>query len=257
MMAAFESLLGGARDRAARANLRLHDHVCGIYDHHEDQFGPACSFIKAGLEQGEQCLYIAEHLKPSEFGKLLEQHGVNVAATMHAGALLVLSGKEMRLKLGGFTPEAMLTFLAQAERKAIEAGFAAFRLAADMTWLRKDNIAAEDMFLYESELNKLFQTRRIIGLCQYARDHFHSKLLVAAAETHPLMVYNHTVCDNFYYVPPEEYLKADAAEMKLTRLLYNIVTRERLMHYLLSREIPLPADNAQPSAAATAARQVP
>lgn len=244
-MSEFDSLLGGARDRATRGDLNVHDHVCGIYDSHEDQYQPACTFIKAGLHRGEQCLYIAEHLNTSEFKILLEGNGVDVAACIEDGSLVVLSGKEMRLKLGGFTPESMLAFLAQSERKALQSGFAAFRLAADMTWLRKDNIAAADLFLYESELNQLFAKRKVIGLCQYARDDFKAELLVAAAETHPLMVHNKIVCDNFYYIPPDEYLKENASDMKLSRFLYNIVTRERLIHYMVTREIPLGNDDSQ------------
>lgn len=242
-MSSFKSLLGKARDRASGGNLNVHEHVCGIYDHRDDQFEPACIFLKSGLDRGEQCLYIAEHLKPSEFKALLERHGVNVADLIASGALMILSGREMRLKLGGFTPESMLTFLAQSERKALQAGFSAFRLAADMTWLQKDNIAPADLFLYEAELNLLLSQRRIVGLCQYARDDFKAELLVAAAETHPILVYKEIACDNFYYVPPEEYLKQGASELKLTRFLFNIVTRERLMHYMLTRELPRDEDN--------------
>lgn len=250
-MSEFASLLDSARDRAAQGDPKVHDHVCGVHDSYKDQFAPACNFIKAGLEQGEQCLYIAEHLTPTQFKVLLVENGVNVPDFVMSGSLLVLSGKEMRLKLGGFTPESMLSFLTQSERMALQAGYSAFRLAADMRWLRKDNIAPADLFLYESELNLLFAQRRLVGLCQYARDDFKAELLVAAAETHPILVYNEIACDNFYYVPPEEYLQDGASEMRLTRFLYNIVTRERLMHYLLSRQAPLDSlgeDTASPAA---------
>ena len=175
---------------------------------------------------------------------MLEGQGVNVTACIAEGSLLIMSGKEMRLMLGGFTPQSMLAFLGKAERKALQAGFSAFRLAADMTWLQKDNIAPADLFLYEAELNELLAERQILGLCQYARDDFKAELLVTAVETHPTMVYNAIVCDNFYYVPPEEYLRAGAADLKLTRFLYNIVTRERLMHYLVTKAIPLAGDTA-------------
>lgn len=241
-MSDFTSLLGQARDRASRGDLNIHDHVCGIYDTHEDQYETACRFIKAGLERREQCLYIAEHLTPNEFKSLLATHGVNVDALTADGSLMVVSGAEIRLKLGGFTPDSMLTFLEQSERMALESGFLAFRLAADMTWLRKDNIAPADMFLYESLLNHLFKQGKIVGLCQYARNDFKAEMLIAAAETHPLLVYNETVCDNFYYVPPGEYLKPGAPEVKLTRYLYNIITRERLMQHFLSAQI-LPAND--------------
>lgn len=64
-------------------------------------------------------------------------------------------------------------------------------------------------------------------------DDFSPELLIAAAETHPLLVYNELACDNFYYMPPEEYLKPGFASVKLKRILFNIITRERLMQDFL------------------------
>lgn len=236
------SLLGQSRARAARGELHVHDHMCGIYDSHEEQYEPACRFLMAGLERNEQCGYIAESLTPVEFGLLLRAHGVDVAGLTASGALQIISGEQMRARLGGFTPAAMFEFLSLTERKALADGYTAFRWAADMTWLKKDGIQAADMFLYESQLNSLLAQHRLVGFCQYARDDFTAELLLAAAETHPLLVYNTTVCDNFYYVPPQEYLKADASEAKLTRYLYNIITRERLMQHFLSGQMPGPED---------------
>lgn len=102
-MPEFDSLLGEARERALRTDLNVHDHVCGIYDSHEEQFEPACTFIKAGLVKNEQCLYIAEHLKPAEFKIMLEQSGVNAGVMIAKGNLTILDGDEMFLKLGSST----------------------------------------------------------------------------------------------------------------------------------------------------------
>jgi chemotaxis family two-component system sensor kinase Cph1 len=121
----------------------------------------------------------------------------------------------------------------QSEKKALQGGFSAFRWAADMTWLRKDEIEPVDMFFYEAELNRLLAEHELVGFCQYAMDDFRSELLIAAAETHPLLVYNDLVCDNFYFIPPEEYLKPRFSDVKLKRILYNIVSRERLMSNFL------------------------
>jgi hypothetical protein len=129
----------------------------------------------------------------------------------------------------------MFAFLARSAQQAAERGFTALRLAADMMWLRKDQIPAAEMFQYESELNRFFAAHKIVGLCQYAVDAFPSELLIAAAETHPLLVYNTTVCDNFYYTPPEEFLQPRSSDARLRRMLFNLVSRERLMASMLSR----------------------
>ena len=229
------SLIGPARDRASRGDPAVHDHLCGIYDSSDDQYERACEFVQAGLERKHQCLYIAESLAPAEFMSLLGAQGVGVEEATLSGALQVLSGEEVRRLLGGFTPDAMLSFLARSEKHALEQGFTALRLAADMTWLRKDNIQPVDMFRYEAELNRFFLGHDIVGLCQYAMDVFPSELLIAGVETHPLLVYNKTVCDNFYFTPPEEYLQPQFSDTKLKRMLFNVMSRERLMETVLSQ----------------------
>lgn len=228
------SLVGPARDRALRGELAIHDHVCGIYETRDEMDDAAGRFLKAGLARKEQCLYISERLSPAEFLRSLAAHGANFQEAVADGSLLVVSGKEMRLALGGFTAEAMMSFLAGAETKALAGGFAGFRWGAEMTWLKQDDIQPVDLFAFEAELNRFLLEHQLVGFCQYAMEDFKAELLIAAAETHPLLVYNDTVCDNFYYVPPEEYLNPRFSETKLKRILYSIITRERLMQNLLA-----------------------
>lgn len=232
------SLLGPARDRASRGDVAIHDHVCGIYEFREQQYEPACTFLKVGLARKEQCLYIAEHHTPAEFSSLLEAHGVNVKEATAAGSLKILHGQDVRLALGGFTPDSMISFLTRLEKKALDSGFRAFRWAADMTWLSKDNIEPVDVFSFEAKLNQFLREHEAVALCQFAMEDFRSELLIAAAETHPLLVYNDIVCDNFYYMPPEEYLKPRFSDLKFQRILGNIITRERLMQTFMESCVP-------------------
>ena len=39
--------------------LGLHQHLCLIYHTQEEQFAAALPYLRAGLERGERCLYIA------------------------------------------------------------------------------------------------------------------------------------------------------------------------------------------------------
>ena len=172
--------------------LAVHDHLCGLYETRAVQYERACNFVKTGLMRNEQCVYVAEDILPSEFISLLQNEGVYAAAAKANGSLHILTGHELRSTLGGFTPDKMLCFLAQAEQKAKADGFSALRWAAEMTWLQKDNIAAEDFFSFETKLNVLLQELDIVALCQYAKEDFKLELLVAAAETHPIFVYEET-----------------------------------------------------------------
>lgn len=228
------SLVGPARERAARGDVAVHDHLCGIYDTREEQYKAACRFLGLGLERKEQCFYIAEQLSPAEFVDVLKGHGVDAEPAIKSGALLILSGETLRRELGGFTPDAMLSFLERFDKKALARGFPAWRWAADMTWLRSDGIEPGDLFVFEAQLNGFMASHNASAFCQYAMDDFKAELMIASLETHPLVVYNDLVCDNFYYIPPEEFLKPRFAEMKLRRILINIISRERLMQTFLS-----------------------
>lgn len=228
------SRVGPARDRAARGDLAVHDHVCGIYETREAQYPSACRFLKIGLERGERCFYIAEQLSPDEFITVLEANGVDAKRAVESGALLVFPGETIRRELEGFTPDAMLRFLERFDKKAFADGFAAWRWAADMNWLRSESIAPPDLFAFESKLNQFMAVHRASAFCQYTMKDFPPELMIASLETHPLVVYDDLVCDNFYYIPPEEFLKPQFSEVRLRRLLFNIVTRERLMESFLS-----------------------
>ena len=44
-------------------------------------------------------------------------------------------------------------------------------------------------------------------LCQYNRDRFSPEIILSVIRTHPVVVYGGVICNNPYYVPPEEFLK--------------------------------------------------
>jgi hypothetical protein len=45
---------------ATLEGLRVHDHLCLIYETREEQFATAIPFLRIGLEQGEKCVYSVE-----------------------------------------------------------------------------------------------------------------------------------------------------------------------------------------------------
>lgn len=214
--------------------LSVGHHVCALYETRNELYESSCGFLKTGLARQEKCVYITEQLTPAEFIFLLAKQGVDAKNAIAKGSLQVLAGAEVRDKLDGFTPEKMLSFLILSEQKAKRDGFTAFRWAADMTWLKQDNISTTDFFSYEAKLNNLLQEHDLIGLCQYSKEDFKSDLLIAASQTHPLFVYNQFVCTNHYYIPPEEFLKPTSQDMQLERIIGNIVSREVLIQTFLS-----------------------
>lgn len=52
--------VGRSRLGELAAKLRSHEHLCLIYNSREEQLAAALPFLKAGLERGEKCIYVAE-----------------------------------------------------------------------------------------------------------------------------------------------------------------------------------------------------
>jgi PAS domain S-box-containing protein len=66
------------------------------------------------------------------------------------------------------------------------------------------------------------------ALCQYNRRLFPPELILDVIRTHPMVVYGSTVCQNLYYVPPDEFLGTNQTAREVERLLTNIRERERV-----------------------------
>jgi hypothetical protein len=73
--------------------LGLHEHLCLIYETQEEQFAAALPFLRAGLERGERCLYIADANSGATVLDGLRKGGVEVDRHLRNGALIVAGNK--------------------------------------------------------------------------------------------------------------------------------------------------------------------
>jgi len=86
---------------------------------------------------------------------------------------------------------------------------------------------------YEAKLNRFFPGSRCLAICQYDRRAFGADLLLEVVTNHPLVAVGDRLYENFYYLPPEEYLGGDVAEAKLEYWLNNLAAERELREDLL------------------------
>lgn len=224
-LAAHDPGLSHRRVAEAVAAVEPGQHLCAIYETQAEQFSVAIPYLCAGLEKGERCIYITSETDAPVILQALRERGCDADAFVASGALLVLSKRDTYLKDGHFDPDRMVTTLQVAVDDALAAGYPSLRVVGETTWALGEEIGRERLLEYESKVNHCFTTRKASAICLYDGRLFEASTLEGLVETHPQLVHAGLVCENFYYVPPEEFLDEDAPRKGLERLLERI--RER------------------------------
>ncbi|NGM71120.1 histidine kinase [Natronolimnobius sp. AArcel1] len=212
------------------------DHFALIYESRDEQFAAAVPFIRQGLERGEHCLYVLSETSESAVRDALQADGIDVDAAVDSGALAFATIRETYLENGSFDADEMMA--QYAERiEAATAEFEAFRLAAEMDWILEADVSTAECMAYESKVNALFDDKDAIAVCQYNRETFPPEVLCDVIRVHPHLIYDSTVCHNFYYTPPEEFCEGGrSSKYELERMLGTLLDRSKARSALQERE---------------------
>jgi signal transduction histidine kinase len=213
------------------AGLSLHQHLCFIYETQEEQFAAALPFLRSGLERGEKCLFVADENSGSAVLNALGRAGTDVGRYQRSGAL-ILANKPFVMS-GRFDPDWCIGFLSKSIEEGKDGVLSGMKTwLGEMTWALAEEIAPEIQIEFEAKVNHFVRDHPVRALCQYRRQRFSPELLLGIIRTHPIVVYGGIICENPYYVPPDELLKPNQAPREVERLLNNILERQRSLDQL-------------------------
>jgi len=214
--------------------IELHNHLCLIYESLNEWRAVAIPLIAIGLQRREKCIYIVSDQSADMVRAYLGQEGVDVASVEKSGQLLISHGPEVYMREGAFEPERIIDLTIAQIEEAIREGYSGLRETADMSWAVRDYPGLDKLLEYEAKLNcDLIPKYPCLSICQYDRRKFSSKLIKGVIMTHPLLVKENQVYNNFYYVPPEDFLGKNRAAMEVQHWLNNL---ERERHIQEMRE---------------------
>ncbi|MBI2847127.1 MAG: MEDS domain-containing protein [Chloroflexi bacterium] len=212
----------------ALRDLKLGDHVCSIYETKEQMVG-IVPFIMQGIERSERCLYIADENSVAEVMEAFERQGVNVSALIRSGRLSIITKVESYIREGHFDPDKMISLIRDTAETAVREGYKGLCATGEMTWSLAGHQGSEKLIEYEAKLNYFFPQSRALAVCQYNADKFPAETLTQMLKVHPLVIYGDFVCRNFYYVPPDEFLREEKdPKYELDRCLRYLQEREGL-----------------------------
>jgi PAS domain S-box-containing protein len=212
----------------ALADLKPGSHLCALYETEEEQRALLAPFLWQGLERGEKVLYFAHAHTPEAILDSLRHDGRDPEPYLKRGQLKVATTDSVYLRDGPFDPDRMIALLRAETERALAEGYSALRVTGEMTWALENAAGAERLIEYESKLNTFFPGSRCLALCQYDCRRFSAATALDVLRTHPLAVVGGEVYDNFFYVPPDEFLSQDAPAAVLRHRLRNLQERKQI-----------------------------
>ena len=177
------------------------DHVCIMGDNIEIE-----PLVMDGLAENELCCYIGED--QAEIDRITKSSSTD-SIFLSLDSFL---GKKV-------DPQRMIDTLKDLITQAETQGFPRLRVIQDMGHITQ-KIPHQEYTAYEARINLLCSEYDMVCICLYGRTS-PAEVICGALETHPLVVIDDELCENFYYVSPELFLEGGgyAAEGYLKNVL--------------------------------------
>jgi signal transduction histidine kinase len=207
--------------------LQAGDHLCCLYASEEEHRALLSPFIRQGLERHEKVLYLVHDHTGGQILDYLRADGVDVSPYLQRGQLTLLGSEESYLQAGEFEPERMLALLRAETERATGQGYKALRVTGEMSWVLKGLPGSARIVEFEAKLNSLLPGSQCLAVCQYDQRKFDPHVLLDILATHPMAVIGTEVYDNFYYMPPQEFLGANSVAAKLNSWLNQLKEHKR------------------------------
>ncbi len=223
--------------------LRPGDHLCCIYETEEEHRALLTPFMRHGLEHGQKVIYIVDARTAETVLGYLRDDGVRVDPYLEKGQLHIIGIKDAYMKEGVFDPDGMIELLRSETELALAEGYEALRVTGEMTWALQGLPGSERLLEYEAKLNEFFPGSKCSAICQYDKRRFDSEILLDVLVTHPIAIIGTEVFDNFYYLPPTDYLGPNPTKARLNSRLKNRVNRKRAEEALERRNQELSSLN--------------
>ena len=218
------------------------DHLALLYETQAEQLGAAIPFIRHGLERDERCMYVADENSKDEVLTAMRRADIDVDAARDAGALTLHTAQDTYCRNGRFDPDETVEFVSDAIEAARD-DYTALRITAEMSWIFGADPPIDALLEYEEKVNQVFPDEAAIALCQYNRERFPAAVLGDVVRAHPHIIYDDTVCQNYYYTPPEEFFGPSQPEREVERMVETLRERTQATVKLRDREQQLQQQN--------------
>ncbi|WP_435066897.1 MEDS domain-containing protein [Haloplanus sp. C73] len=205
--------LRGELDRAD-----LPRHLACFYRSPQTQRTVAGTFVRHALQTGKRCLYFLDTNSRSTVERLLRSMDVDVDDRLAAGDLVIRSASDAYDE-ADFDPEALISLLGDACRASVDDGYDGLWTAGELSWCFHTDLSYDHVVDFEAAFDAACPDLPVTALCQYDLNQFNDESVAKALWTHEQVIYRYTLCENPYYVSPDEYRTQEARPLNARLML--------------------------------------
>ncbi len=193
--------------------VREGQHIVYLYNDDWDRKRTMAKFLQQGLIDNDKVIYLVDDLTPNEMRAELLDLGVDIEEK-HAD-IDITKGHYTQCPNNYFSREFMLRLIKNYYMKAINEGYDGVRGAGEMSWaLTEGRVTAQDLIIYETELNNLLMEHPLTTVCQYDARRFDGAIIMDILSVHPKMIVRGQLVKNPCYLQPEFFLSEYKERLK-------------------------------------------
>ena len=191
----------------AGSTLGAYRHVCAFFTSREEEYDTLLSFVRDGLERGERAFHILPGQNREEHLEQLRRAGIDVTAAQRRRQLEVTTSQETYLHGGRFNKDAMLAMVQEVLETGPTLGFPLTRIIGHAETVREDWSDLDEWIEYEARLNDVLPRYDDPVICTYDLNLLNGTIAVDILRTHPVAIIGGLLCENPFFVPPQEFLR--------------------------------------------------
>lgn len=141
-------------------------HFCQFYETKEDLLNTLVPYFKAGLEDGELCVWVvSEPVSEDEAWSALQRVIPDLDRYLSGGSIEMFPGREWYLERGKFELQWVTSAWNAKLSGALARGYPGMRVSGNTAWLEKKDW--KDFCEYEEQLNNSITDQPMAVLCTY------------------------------------------------------------------------------------------
>lgn len=161
------------------------DHVCASFGSDDEQQAIVGRYARQALRRGERFLHLAHSTDERTIRRFLEEEGIDAGAGMALGQIEV---RRFAPGPGPLEPEALVAALQADRRDALRDGYRALCVTTEMSWAGARLAEVDAVVRYEREVERVFASGEVAGICQYDRRQFTPDVLEQLVARHGFAV---------------------------------------------------------------------
>jgi anti-anti-sigma factor len=173
---------------AARAlvGVKGGDHICCAFGSEAEQEALVVRFARDAISRRERLVYMCDGNDEGTIRSFLDVAGIDSSSHLASGQLRIDSAREAYGGADGFDPECQIAHFEIEKRRAYADGFSGLAAMAEMSWALE--APWDTVVSYEREVQQVFGTAAVRGVCEYDRRIFPADMLDEVAAAHELWV---------------------------------------------------------------------